>query len=217
MRAARLATYLLVVSAIAHGQVAKAARRPSAVPFDSFRSIDQKLSLLDAQLSRIDSLLQKAASGAIATSSGTRSRQPWSATSQQMLTNVRSLGKTAAGLQRQYSKSVVARSLFPPLLKSATALEKAATALAASKNVAQTKSGLEEVQKSRIDFVLSFHAISADYGALRCERGRWACCEVASQNGSASCRWSCVQSTRQCSKGLLGPRSQSASAEVVRH
>jgi hypothetical protein len=89
--------------------------------------------------------------------------------------------------------------------------------MAASKNAAQARSTMEEVRRSRIDFLLKFHALSANYGALRCERGRWACCEIAHQNGAASCQWSCVQTVRQCSKGLLGPRSQSASADVVRH
>jgi hypothetical protein len=175
------------------------------------------LSILDVQLERIDALLHKAESGVIATSSGKRGRQPWSTVSQQMLANTRSISKIAAALQRKYKSAAAAKSIFPPLLKGATALEKAAAGVGASKNVAQARSAVEGVRQSRIDFLLSFHALSADYGALRCERDTWACCEVARQNGTASCRWSCVQTSRRCNKGLLGPKSQWVSTDVVRH
>lgn len=212
-----LATCLVCfLTLIAQAEAVKKAKRPLTI-FDSFRSLDQGLSALDAQLNRIDDVVQKAASGTIATSSGKRARQPWTGPSQQMLANVRSLKNTVMALQRRYQRSAGSKSLLPPLLKAAVALDQSAAGLAASKNAMQAKSALQAVRKSRIDLVLSFHALSADYGVLRCERGQWACCQVGQQNGASACRWSCVETPRRCSKGLLGPRSQSASADVVRH
>jgi hypothetical protein len=209
-------TRRLLILALALSAPAQGAQR-AREPFDSFQAIDKALSLLDKQLAQADSLLQKAASGSIATSHGKRGRPPWNALGQQIFINVRSVNARTSRLQRRYEAKRVAQRLFTALMESEKQLMASAKAFQGSQTTAQAKTALQRVQQSRVDFVLAFHALSSDYGALRCQRKSWACCEIVSQDGSAACRWRCVNVPRQCTQGLLGPQSTAASAVVIRH
>jgi hypothetical protein len=189
----------------------------AAEPFASFRALDKSLSLLDTQLVQADAVLQKTAAGAIATSSGKRARAPWNAISRQIFINVRSIDGRTNRLRRRYRATKSAQPLFAGLMKSEVQLMASARSLQSARTIARAQAALQHVQQARLDFVLAFHALTSDYGALRCPRKSWACCEIVRQNGGAACRWSCVKAPRQCTKGLLGPQSTAASADVIRH
>jgi hypothetical protein len=211
-----LVVFILLLTAALSGQQVKGARKTSVEPFDSFQAIDRMLSVLDAQINRADSVIAKAGAGAIATTSGKKIPQPWGELSQQMSRNVQSLQARAGRMERRYRKAIASKSIFPPLLRSAAELRHSAKSFQAAKDSVQAKAALERLRKSRISFVLSLHALTSDYGALRCQQDRWACCDVTRQDGGAVCRWTCVDAPRRCSKGLLGPKSKSASTEVIR-
>jgi hypothetical protein len=206
----------LLLSFPVQGAQPKAAQKLRE-PFDSFQAIDKALSLLDKQLVQTESVLQKATSGSIATSHGRKGRQPWGALGRQIFVTVRSIDDRTARLQRRYRAKKVTQSLFAALIKAEKQLMTSARTFQNSPTVTPAKAALKQFQQARVDFVLAFHALSSDYGALRCQRKTWACCEIVSQGGTAACRWSCVNLPRQCTRGLLGPQSAAASAAVIRH
>ena len=210
----RLLALALSLSVCAHGAQPKGQK--AGEPFDSFQAIDKSLSLLDAQLVQADSVLQKAAAGAIATSSGKRARTPWNAISRQIFINVRSMDDRTTRLRRRY-RTKVAQHLLAGLIRSEKRLMISATKFRRSQTAAPAKAALQQIQEARVDFVLALHALTSDYGALRCPPKHWACCRIVSQNGNSACRWSCVKTPRQCTQGLLGPRSNAATVEVIRH
>jgi hypothetical protein len=198
-----------------YGQRTTGAHR-AGEPFDSFQAIDKILSSLDTQLTQADSVLQKAGTGSIATSSGKRGRPPWAVLGQQILTNARTLDSRIMRLRSHYRTKRVSQQLFSGLVNADKGFTASARRFERSQTAVQARGALKQLQQSRLDLVLAFHSLSSDYGALRCQKGSWACCEVAGRNGNAACRWTCVRTPRQC-RGLLGPRSTAASTDVIRH
>jgi hypothetical protein len=186
-------------------------------PLDKIRSIDRYLSELDVQLQQIETLVAKATSGSLATTTGRRSHQPWTALSRALLRTTRSLRRTSAGLRNRFRHTKAGRKLFPPLLKRSTGLEGAAGTLVKAHTPAEAQEALSKIKKARTSFVMSYQSIASDSGALHCERGLWSCCEVVLKSGEPSCHWSCVTTARKCRAGLLGSRSQSASSDVMKH
>jgi hypothetical protein len=206
--------FAFLLSIPIHAQLARSPKT-AAEPFDTFRIMDGKLSELDAQLIQVDSVLQKADRGSIATSSGKMARQPWATAGLQILRNARTLNSRTALLRRRYRTKNASKALFTPLATSAKHLFSSARAFQRSRTAREAERGLQDLQRSRVDFLMAFHSLTSDYGALRCQRGMWACCEIVPKEGAASCHWDCVEESRKCTKGLIGPRSSAAGSTVV--
>jgi hypothetical protein len=191
-------------------------KRLTAEPFDTFRTADKMLALLNTQVKQADVILAKARTGSIATSSGKNGQQPWTRLGQHIYRSASAIRIQTASLRRHYRRSVAGKTLVLPLDRSAVAVKKIALSFASARDPKQAKAMLERLNKALIDLVLAFHSISSNHGALRCERGLWACCQPVESSGSAECKWDCVTRPSQCRRGLIGPRSRAASGGVVR-
>jgi hypothetical protein len=180
-------------------------------PFDSFRALDRQLSKLDAQLKAAGSLLDRARTGAIATTSGRRARSPWSDGARSIDKTLRSMLLTVDSLHRRYAqtRSGFAKSLLAPLPGEVKKMRNDTRALAKASTPADAKRALEAVNASRLEFVLAFQAISGGYAGLRCARGQWSCCSPKPGGDQRGCTWSCVEKPRMCTSGFVGPRSRS--------
>jgi hypothetical protein len=194
----------------------KAAKTPPS-PFESFRALDDNLARLDGQLKQLEVLIARSATGARATSSGRKGRQPWATASRPMLSTIGSTQRTTLTLQRRYRKSRAGREMLANLARESNGLVRSARSLNRAATPAEAQTSLALIRDARIKFALSFQAIAADYAALRCVRGEWSCCELVAKEGQKACHWTCKPAPRQCGAGLLGSRSQSASAEVIKH
>jgi hypothetical protein len=206
----------VLLSAEAQGAPKKNTRAPVTI-FESFRALDGNLVRLDAQLKELEDLIARGSSGARATSSGRKAKQPWTAPSQRMLKTVSAMQGTTLELQRRHTKSTADRELLAPLTKESSELVRAARNLTGASTPEDAQKSLAQIRDDRIRFNLRFQAIAADYGALRCARGQWSCCEITAKNGERACHWACVSTPRQCKAGLVGGRSQSATANVIKH
>jgi hypothetical protein len=215
MRAVVVVT--LAIAAISQAAWGHPPKRPKAEPFDTFRTVDKALALLNTQVKQAEAILANARTGSIATSSGKNGQQPWTRLGQHMYRNASAIRLQTASLRRHYRRSVAGKTLLSPVDRSAVAVKKSASSFASSGDPRQAKATLERLNKSLIDLVLAFHSISSNHGALRCKRGLWACCQPVESSGPAACKWDCVARPNQCRRGLIGPRSRAASAGLVRH
>jgi len=180
-------------------------------PFDSFRTLDRQLSKLDAQLKATESLLDRARTGATATTSGRRARSPWSNTARSIDKTLRSMLLTVNALQRRYAQKRrgFAKSLLSPLPGEVKKMRNDTRSLGRASTPADATRALEAMNASRLEFVLAFQAISGGYAGLRCARGQWSCCNQKAGGDQRGCTWSCVKKPRMCTSGFVGPRSRS--------
>lgn len=209
-----IALLALMLSIQSYGQRTSPAKR-AAEPFATFQAMDRQLSQLDTQLSQVKLILQKTNRGSIATSSGKMARQPWADAGMKIFLTVRALDSRTTLLRTHYRANSASGKLLTRLATSARHLVSSARTFQRSRTALKAESGFEDLQQSRVEFLMAFHAVTSDYGALRCQRGAWGCCDIVPKDGAASCHWRCVEESRKCTSGLLGPRSNSAGSTIV--
>lgn len=216
---ARPGRWLVLVAMLIAATFLYADRLPSKVeqtnePFNSFRSLDAQLSLLDGQFSHVKSETEKikkirsAKRRAKAYRNLRRSKSV-----NEIRSTVSSIKATTRVLASRHRmrKSRYGRVLSRALSRRATAMSRSLNRIRAARTSQQTRSSLQEFSRTMLAFVMQFQAVSGGYGALQCSPGSWTCCspkKVQAKGAAAlnGCRWVCAKRPRRCRSGCLGPR-----------
>lgn len=217
---ARPARWLVLVPMLIAATFLYGERLPKKVeqtnePFNSFRSLDAQLSLLDGQFSQLKSEAEKITKirGAKRRAKAYRNFRR-SKTVKEIRSTASSIRATTRmlGSNHRMRKSRYGRVITRALRGRATSMKRALDRSVAARTSQQTKSSLQEFSRTMLAFVMQFQAASGGYGALQCTPGYWTCCspkKVQAKGAAAlnGCRWVCVKRPRRCRSGCLGPRT----------
>jgi hypothetical protein len=177
-------------------------------PFRTFRLLDQKLTLLQSQQHSLQAALQI-----------NKSANTISAGAPAWVAPARAMRRTALSMQRLVSREEhlyrirhrqFGVRLFSILRIRTEAVRRNVVAMELARNQTTAHSAQQELEKSLLSLIVQFQAASGGYGAVRCPRRAWTCCEPKRtedlQSGEqAACRWVCVQRSPSCT-GFVGPR-----------
>jgi hypothetical protein len=184
-------------------------------PFNTFRSLDAKLSLLDAQFSQLRGEVEKVSK----VHNRKRRAQSFkqlrnSKNSRQIRSTVSSISTTVRGLasSKAMRKSRYGKTLMRALTRRATSMKRSLHEVMVATTSKQANTELRSFSTALLGFVLQFQALSGGYGALQCEPGEWTCCgrKKVRTTGRAAlngCMWLCVKRPKACRSGCLGPRT----------
>jgi hypothetical protein len=214
------AAQMVLCSALLHAETTPKAEGPGE-PFNSFRSLDAQLSVLDRQFTNV-----KSDGDSIAKIRNLKARRR-AYTGLQRSKTARELRSTVAAIQAsthalstraRVRKSRYGRITFRGLDRRAIAMKKSLAGWTVANTPRQSRTSLQSFSQAMISFVLQFQAVSGGYGALQCRPGDWTCCHprdtrvrgVAGLNG---CKWVCVEKAARCRSGCLGPRTPRATAQ----
>ena|SRR5919204_3651763 len=191
-------------------------------PFNTFRSLDAQLSLLDAQFGRVQREYEMI--GKIRnplTRKKAYSRLPPTQAVRETRANVISIAAATQALAARPSmrKSRYGRVTFRALTRKAQAMKRSLNRFVAAKTERQGRARLQQFSRAMLAFIMQFQAVSGGYGALQCSPGEWTCCSpkyVATRRTAAlkGCRWLCVKKVARCRSGCLGPRIPTATAQT---
>jgi hypothetical protein len=200
----RLLAALLLLTAIL--PVRSIAQKPGRLepssnePFSSFQVIDQQLSLINARADQLAKgrLAPAARSRAVADIRIAISRI------EQLSTKLEAHYHT-----RQEGFGV---KMFAELKSAALLVGRSVRAVTSAKSDRESKAALDQLSHKTLDLVVAFQKVSANYGAVHCQRGAWACCQPRGDSetnaGPANaCKWSCVANRQTC-RGFLGPQTR---------
>jgi hypothetical protein len=173
-------------------------------PFRSFGLLDRQLTVLQSQ--------QHSLQIALAKSESSTGQPPWAVAAGAIRKTAVSLEGITSHSQRLYrlrSRPYGVR-LFRILQTRIENIRRGASAIESTPNRDVAKAGEQELNNQVLSLIVQFQAISGGYGATRCARRSWVCCEPKRRSDlapgeEAACRWICVQRSQRCT-GLLGPR-----------
>ena len=182
-------------------------------PFETFRVIDSKLTLLDSQWGELrkslqdDQRLKK------------KLRSPWVIPARNVRATVASIQRLGWRLRSRYRSQhqKAAYRLFTSLDLKAHTMRRQLLALEHSRRRVAAKRFEERAEKTMLALVMQFQGISAGYAALHCEPLQWACGEVISSgrvHDAPPVKWLCVNTKRRC-HGLPGPQTPTSVPHVV--
>jgi hypothetical protein len=171
-------------------------RQPGNEPFTTFQLIDKQLEIVNARSRQLEHAPPPAAAQALRELRG-------AALKIEQLSN---------RLVRIYKarRERFGMKMFSDLSRRAAVVAKAARAVAKSRNDAVRQRAREQLARASVALVLKYQGAAANYGALRCDRGQWACCEprAPEPNGPRvhACTWVCVAHRARC-RGFSGPQT----------
>lgn len=186
-------------------------------PFNTFRSLDAQLSVLDQHMSELKREAEKV--GKIHDSKA-RTKAYKNLRRSKAVREVRSTiwsieaTARAVGYNRRIRNSRYGREISSALRRKAMRMNQRLDRFRYAKTSQGTDASLRDFSQSMIAFVLQFQAVSGGYGALQCGPGSWTCCRPKKVGGKGAalngCRWVCVETARRCRSGCLGPRTPMA-------
>jgi len=185
-------------------------------PFQSFRTIDGKLTLLNNQVLELTNTVDHLKNTSPKHGRGARSAPPWARQIRQMRRPVFTIQVITARLRSMYRRrhQPFGIRVFSTLHKKAITVDRRLEAVGKAQDAGTAKNSVADLKQAVLALVLQFQAASGGYGALHCSPGMWACCEPKKREagiGAApegACKWTCAQRTRQCTTGFLGPRTR---------
>ncbi len=199
-----LAMVAPALGAARHPRMPHAPQRANE-PFDSFRVLDSKLSLLDQQLAALKATVSSAKPA------GTRT--PWVSTARRMRATIASIEHTSRKLALRYRRTHHPYGVraFTRIEHTAAGLTKAVRQVQMARTEREARARVDGAAHALLPVVMEYQHVSGGYGAVHCSPRQWACCEprpdVASRAGKDdACAWECVQQVRSC-KGFPGPRT----------
>jgi len=216
------AAQMVLCSALIHAETTPKVEGPGE-PFNSFRSLDAQLAVLDRQFTGV-----KSDSDSIAKIRNLKKRRH-AYTALQRSKMARELRSTVAAIQAsthtlsagaRVRKSRYGRITFRRLDRRAVTMKRSLTGWTAAKTPRQSRTSLQQFSQAMIGFVLQFQAVSGGYGALQCSPGDWTCCHprdtrIKGSAGLNGCKWVCVQKAARCRSGCLGPRVPVATSQSL--
>ncbi len=180
-------------------------------PFESFRAIDAKLTLLDGQFAALKQCLaqrepQGSARGCLRETQDVRA-------------SLAAIERRSLKLRSHYRRrgQRLGYRLFSKLRTKAHATAGAVAGLKDAPTQYVRSRNLARVQKAMLATVLEFQAISGGYGAVHCDPTAWACGSLrraSRENRSEGVTWACVKQARAC-RGLLGPQTPDLAPQIV--
>lgn len=198
-------------SKVSDGEAGRADKhKHSNEPFDSFRTIDDKLTSLNRQLQTLKNSVEALPKAPAAQNGSSR---PWRAPTLKMQTSAKAILSRSRKLQRLYRrrKQRFGVKSFKILSERAAALLTSLRAISKAHALEQARRGVSDLDGRVLSLILEYQAISGGYGGLRCRSGAYACCEPKENQETgapaSACSWKCVEAPRQCRAGFLGPRT----------
>jgi len=174
--------------------------KPVEEPFDSFRTMDSKLSILQKQFTEVRRRVQMGAPA---------ETKQWADATHATLQTASSIELIARKLKVRYlrSRQRFGAKVFRRLELRASSTRRCIMRLESSTGtVARTKAA-DKASTSILNLIQQYQAVSAGYENSHCSRGKWPCClprGSASAGSAPGCKWECVQQRARCRKGFLG-------------
>jgi len=169
-------------------------------PFRSFRMLDTKLTLLTNQQNALKTLQ----AGSVNTRRRTAACSSMSHTATQ-------IDHIAGALERLYERrhQTFGIRIFKLMQKRAQEVQPRVRAVAKAQTRSALDLAIKNLDQGIVSLVVQFQAASGGYGATRCPRGAWTCCEPKRsedllQSEPAACMWGCVSKPKRCT-GFVGP------------
>ena len=174
--------------------------KPVEEPFDSFRSMDSELSVLQKQFMEVRVQL-----GAPAET------KQWADAIHATAQTASSLEVISRKLKVRYlrSRQKYGAKVFRQLEMRASSTGRLITQLESSRGTATKAKATDNASASILKLIQQYQAVSAGYENSHCNRAKWACClpsQSASPGSAPGCKWECVQQRARCKKGFLATR-----------
>ena len=173
--------------------------KPVEEPFDSFRTMDSELSVLQKQFTEVRRGLQMGAPA---------ETKQWADAIHATAQTASSIEAIARKLKVRYlrSRQKFGAKVFRQLELRASSTRRHIMRLESSTGtVAKTKAA-DNASASILKLIQQYQAVSAGYENSHCSRGKWACClprRSAGPGSTPGCKWECVQKRARCRKGFL--------------
>src|SRR6202043_743965 len=205
----------LTVAALSTTLVAAPKRIPhspnasNGEPFQSFRMLDTKLTLLAQQQEALNVAFNPVPEGSRSEAANSERR---TTTSSNMNSTAAGIVLVAGGLERLYQRRYqrFGVEMFRALRNRAEEVQRGVSAVATAQTRRHAESAAKRLDEGIVSLVVQFQAASGGYGATRCSPGAWTCCEPKRskdllQSEPVACMWGCVRTAQTCT-GFLGPR-----------
>jgi len=213
MNSKRLMAWL-TVAALSTTLVAAPKRIPhspkasNGEPFESFRMLDTKLTLLAQQQEALNVAFNPVQVGSRSEAANSERRT----TASNMDSTAAGIVLVAGGLERLYQRrhQRFGVQMFRALRIRAEEVQRGVSAVAKAQTRSAAESAAMRLDEGVVSLVVQFQAASGGYGAARCSAGAWTCCEPKRskdllQSEQVACMWACVRTAQTCT-GFLGPR-----------
>ena len=213
MNSKRLMAWL-TVAALSTTLVAAPKRIPhspkasNGEPFQSFRMLDTKLTLLAQQQEALNVAFNPVQVGSRSEAANSERRT----TASNMDSTAAGIVLVAGGLERLYQRrhQRFGVQMFRALRIRAEEVQRGVSAVAEAQTRSAAESAAMRLDEGVVSLVVQFQAASGGYGAARCSAGAWICCEPKRskdllQSEQVACMWACVRRAQTCT-GFLGPR-----------
>ena len=213
MNSKRLMAWL-TVAALSTTLVAAPKRIPhspkasNGEPFESFRMLDTKLTLLAQQQEALNVAFNPVQVGSRSEAANSERRT----TASNMDSTAAGIVLVAGGLERLYQRrhQRFGVQMFRALRIRAEEVQRGVGAVATAQTRSAAESAAMRLDEGVVSLVVQFQAASGGYGAARCSAGAWTCCEPKRskdllQSEQVACMWACVRRAQTCT-GFLGPR-----------
>ena len=204
----------LTVAALSTTLVAAPKRIPhspkasNGEPFQSFRMLDTKLTLLAQQQEALNVAFNPVQVGSRSEAANSERRT----TASNMDSTAAGIVLVAGGLERLYQRrhQRFGVQMFRALRIRAEEVQRGVSAVANAQTRSAAESAAMRLDEGVVSLVVQFQAASGGYGAARCSAGAWTCCEPKRskdllQSEQVACMWGCVRMAQTCT-GFLGPR-----------
>jgi len=204
----------LTVAALSTTLVAAPKRIPhspkasNGEPFQSFRMLDTKLTLLAQQQEALNVAFNPVQVGSRSEAANSERRT----TASNMDSTAAGIVLVAGGLERLYQRrhQRFGVQMFRALRIRAEEVQRGVSAVANAQTRSAAESAAMRLDEGVVSLVVQFQAASGGYGAARCSAGAWTCCEPKRskdllQSEQVACMWACVRTAQTCT-GFLGPR-----------
>ena len=204
----------LTVAALSTTLVAAPKRIPhspkasNGEPFQSFRMLDTKLTLLAQQQEALNVAFNPVQVGSRSEAANSERRT----TASNMDSTAAGIVLVAGGLERLYQRrhQRFGVQMFRALRIRAEEVQRGVSAVAEAQTRSAAESAAMRLDEGVVSLVVQFQAASGGYGAARCSAGAWTCCEPKRskdllQSEQVACMWGCVRMAQTCT-GFLGPR-----------
>src|ERR1700674_3814966 len=203
------AAALLTTLVAAPKRIPHSPKASNGEPFQSFRMLDTKLTLLAQQQEALNVAFNPVQVGSRSEAANSERR---TTTSSNMNSTAAGIVLVARGLERLYQRrhQPFGVQMFRALRIRAEEVQRGVSAVAKAQKRSAAESAAKRLDEGMVSLVVQFQAASGGYGAARCSPGAWTCCEPKRskdllQSEPVACMWGCVRTAQRCN-GSLGPR-----------
>jgi hypothetical protein len=179
------------------------AGKPVEEPFDSFRALDSKLSVLQKQFTEVRRGLQMGEPA---------ETKQWADAVHATAQTASSIETIARKLRVRYlhRRQRYGAKVFRLLESQASSTRHQIMRLESSGGRVKKTKATDRASAAILKLIQQYQAVSAGYENSHCTRRKWPCCVPRKSGIGASstqgCKWGCVANRATCKKGFLGTR-----------